>query len=317
MPTTRGTGAPACSVVIATRDRPEQLCACLTGLRRSSVSPREVIVVDSAPARCAAAGIARDCGCHYSRVEGPGISRARNRGAELACGEVVAFLDDDAVPTQDWLNHLARPFDDPRVAAVGGRTIAGDDTGTVAVGSFDLGIEPRAVDRRHPLWFELANFGGLATGANLACRRDSFREEAGFDVRLGRGGALPGGEELHLLFRLIERGYQVRYVPAAIVHHPSPATPEVAERQQARDLALSAAYWLLLLAEHPRYRGRTLRYAAQALCGRVRAWRPAEVVTAAPPIPAVRRARCWVEGFWLYAGLRLAERMPDPPTAGS
>jgi cellulose synthase/poly-beta-1,6-N-acetylglucosamine synthase-like glycosyltransferase len=52
-----------------------------------------------------------------------GLSRARNRGARACDSEIVAFLDDDALPEPEWLSGLLREFEDPLVMAVTGRIL--------------------------------------------------------------------------------------------------------------------------------------------------------------------------------------------------
>jgi hypothetical protein len=67
------------------------------------------------------------------------------------------------------------------------------------------------VDRQTPAWFERANFGGIGDGGNMAFRRYAFAVWPGFDVRLGRGALLHGGEE-HLRVLLPDRSWLSRRV---------------------------------------------------------------------------------------------------------
>ena len=61
---------------------------------------------------------------YYIREDQPGASRARNRGAEEARGDIVAFTDDDAAPDSDWLGSILPQFSDAGVALVAGKVFA-------------------------------------------------------------------------------------------------------------------------------------------------------------------------------------------------
>ena len=112
-------GVPV-SIVIVSRKRPEALRRCLTGVEQLQYAPFEVIVV----ADPAGIAVARDmpCGDTLKLVafDTPNISAARNLGIAEAAGEVVAFIDDDAVPEPLWLRHLLEPAQQPGVAAMTG-----------------------------------------------------------------------------------------------------------------------------------------------------------------------------------------------------
>jgi glycosyltransferase involved in cell wall biosynthesis len=114
---------PPISVVVCcyTLDRWNDLTAAIGSLRVQSRLPLEVVVVVdhnaalSRRARRALAGIKV-----VDAVGERGLSAARNTGVAAAGGAIVAFLDDDAVAAPDWLEHLAAPYADETVVAVGG-----------------------------------------------------------------------------------------------------------------------------------------------------------------------------------------------------
>ena len=90
---------PFCSVIVPTRARPRHLAGCLSALRALDYPPErlEVIVMDD--------------------VEGDGPAAARNRAAEGARGELLAFTDDDCRPVRGWLRALAvRWLEEPAAA---------------------------------------------------------------------------------------------------------------------------------------------------------------------------------------------------------
>ncbi len=144
-----------------------------------------------------------------------GAGWARNTAAELAKGDILVFLDDDAWADPDWLEHLLAPYDDdPRAVAVGGAPMPAYETG-------------------RPVWFpwnfdwvfgcayegmptELAPLGHLI-GANMSVQRGAFEEIGGFhsidfdDLDLCMRVAAARSDQ-YLLFE-----------PRAVVHHFVPA----------------------------------------------------------------------------------------------
>ncbi|WP_420014187.1 glycosyltransferase family 2 protein [Tateyamaria sp.] len=108
------------SVVVVSRDRPTALLRCLTGLNQLQYLNFEVVVVadpkgEAAVARSPFADLVKLVG--FDRAN---ISEARNLGISHAAGDVVAFIDDDAVPEPTWLTQLVAPARRPNVAAMGG-----------------------------------------------------------------------------------------------------------------------------------------------------------------------------------------------------
>src|SRR5262245_39368182 len=111
---------PSCSVIVCTRNRAEHLKQCLQGIRNLCYPNVDVIVVDNASDNDEARPIADAWSGRYIREPVIGLSRSRNRGARYSEAEIVAFIDDDAVPNPDWLCNLIEEFSDPNVMAVTG-----------------------------------------------------------------------------------------------------------------------------------------------------------------------------------------------------
>jgi GT2 family glycosyltransferase len=152
-----------------------------------------------------------------------GLSGARNSGVEAASGDVIAFLDDDAVADDNWLERLREGYEVRDVLGVGGAVI------------------PRWAGGRKPRWFP-AEFGWVVgcsyrgqptritavrnlIGANMSYRRDVLAATGGFREGIGRVGRRPlGCEETELSIRALQRfpGGQVLYDPVAWVEHRVP-----------------------------------------------------------------------------------------------
>jgi GT2 family glycosyltransferase len=149
-----------------------------------------------------------------------GLSGARNTGVQVATGDVVAFIDDDAKPAEDWIAALAVAFADAKVACVGGLVVPAWPDGQRpvwlppefdwVVGCSYLGQAIEEVEIRNPI------------GANMAFRRHLFEVVGLFDSRMGRLGSRPlGCEETEICIRLSQKlpDAHIRFVPKALVWH--------------------------------------------------------------------------------------------------
>jgi GT2 family glycosyltransferase len=278
------------TIAICTRDRPDALARCLEAVQRLQHPDFHVLVVDNAPRCDATRAVSAAAGVDYLLAPEPGLSRARNAAAHAAASEIIAYLDDDAIPAPDWLLEVARPFADPAVAVVVGQVLP--------LGSHSGGTESLLVDRSQAGWAEQALFGGLGIGANMAFRRSVFTSWPGFDERLGRGASIPGGEEHEALYALLARGYKIAYAPAAEVYHEGSA-----DLGYPPDLAVSGAFLLHIFAKYPGARSMLLAYLLRSLArGGPAAGRP----RGAPVTTGLTRIMGLCRGAVTFARSRLA-----------
>lgn len=278
----------------------------LAGLEHTSY---EIVVVDNSPGDDDTRRLAARAGATYVREPRLGLSRARNSGAAAARGDVVAFLDDDATAHPRWLSEHELALQEPPLMASTGRILpmALDDPLARAYHEAtheDLGTAPLRVLRDSPWWFEMANFGGLGMGGNMAFKRDLFESGWRFRESLGIGTAMPGGEENHAFFTILRAGHGIRYVPEALVYHYGPTDMASLRQRRMRMMRAGCAYMLMLLIEEPEYRSRTLKYMREGLRGEDRAWRPGRGGSHGPPRRELLAAAT-VAPF-LYARARLA-----------
>ena len=92
------------SIIVATRERPRSLLRTLRAIRQLDYPNFEVVVVGDALADDALSG-AEWGWLRFVRFDQPNLSAARNAGVAAAAGDVLAFIDDDAVPEPTWLTH--------------------------------------------------------------------------------------------------------------------------------------------------------------------------------------------------------------------
>jgi GT2 family glycosyltransferase len=219
---------PSVSVVICAfaDERWDDTLAAVASAQAQEPKPLEVIlVVDHNPALQARFAEALDVTV-IENSEVRGLSGGKNTGIAYAKGDVVAFLDDDAVADPGWLEALARRFADPDVLGVGGLTLPAWETERPrwwppefdwVVGCTHVGRNPGIVRNLH--------------GGNAAFRRDLFDEIGGFPTHIGRSaaGSRPlGGEETELCIRAGQRFPRGKFIftPQAVIHHRVPATRE-------------------------------------------------------------------------------------------
>ncbi|HSF31898.1 MAG TPA: glycosyltransferase family A protein, partial [Candidatus Tectomicrobia bacterium] len=102
------------SVIVPTYNRPDYATRCLASILSNKYAAFEVIVVDQSPAqetqRAVEKLVINDARLHYIHTDTVGASHARNLGLAHAHGEIVAFIDDDAVATPHWIAAYANAF---------------------------------------------------------------------------------------------------------------------------------------------------------------------------------------------------------------
>jgi mycofactocin system glycosyltransferase len=193
-----------------------------------------------------------------------GPAGARNAGMALAARAVVAFVDSDCVPRPGWLDPLLGHFDDPVVGAVAPRVVPAD-RGAAGVlkryeavrSSLDRGPDEGPVRPGSPIPYVPS--AALLVRADVATGTDLFDP------------ALRGGEDVDLVWRLVDAGWDVRYVPSSRVEHDgsanlgsflarrtfygSTAGPLALRHREAMApihvSAWSLGVWLLALARRP------------------------------------------------------------------
>lgn len=301
------------SVVVATKDRPQSLARCLALLSRQTLPVSDIVVVDNGSMGRETERVVADAGSRYMAQTRGGLSAARNRGAAEASGDIVAYLDDDCEPEPGWLEAIVDGFGDPEVQVVTGRILPLEVANEAQemyeyLGGFDVGPEPRSVDKGSPHWFEIVNFGGIGLGGNMAVRREVFAIWPGFRESLGLGAALHGAEEQHAFFSVVRRGGRIRYEPSAVVRHPLPSTWAEVRRRHLRDLERVAGYCSLLFVEEPEYRVRVARYVLGGLFRRPRRWRHRPTRETPSLLTAGDLARTAAHGLGMARSVRQDER---------
>lgn len=210
------------TITIATLRRPEGLLRCLDALFDGDTLPAEVVVVDQSEdtltqqvldgARTRWGELAPPL--IYVRQKRLGLSASRNAAITHARSTVIAFTDDDCVPDNQWVAAIESAFATlPLPDSVSGRVLplGPEQPGTHAVSGR---LSMHGVDYLKGAIPWLAG-----TGGNLSVKREWLGRVGPYDVRLGSGAPGKGGEDVDLLYRLLQNGARCRYEPNVLIYH--------------------------------------------------------------------------------------------------
>jgi glycosyltransferase involved in cell wall biosynthesis len=201
------------SIIIPTFNGGARIAACLGALLgQTAGEDAEILVINDGSTDDTAEVVARYSGVRLVNQSNSGPAAARNRGVLEARGEIILFTDDDCEPGPGWLAAMTGPFKDPTVVGVKGvyRT-----------------RQRRLVARFVQIEYE--DKYRLMSGASeidfidtysAGFRRDRFLEMNGYDTSFPVACA----EDVELSYRMSNRGWIMKFVPAAIVYHTHPDT---------------------------------------------------------------------------------------------
>jgi glycosyltransferase involved in cell wall biosynthesis len=228
---------PSVSVVICTREHPDQLQRQLESCSKLIYANFEIIAVDNAPVTnrtrrvCERFPLVR-----YIVEPRKGLDYARNTGWRAARNEIVAYSDDDAIVDPLWLAGLGSAYIDPRVTCVTGITFPMEVENRAQelfekYGGMHKGFVRRVY--RPGTWnaFYPLGSGRFGAGVNMSLRRETLEQMGGFDEALDVGSLARGGGDLDIMARAIRDGGTLVYEPCAIAWHQHRRTMKQLRKQ--------------------------------------------------------------------------------------
>jgi glycogen(starch) synthase len=206
------------TVVVNTYNRASSLNATLDGLSRQIGAEFEVVVVNG-PSTDGTDEVLAEWGdrIRVIRFDEVHLGRSRNLGIAAAAGDIVAFIDDDAVPEPDWVAELLAAYDAPDVAGAGG--VVFDHTGVrlqyrysacSRIGEPRFDIAPPFDEYLYPH----ADPYLYLQGTNCSFRRGALVEVGGFDETIEYYL-----DETELCMQLVDAGHRLVALDGAAVHH--------------------------------------------------------------------------------------------------
>lgn len=197
---------PRISVVVCTRNGAATLRGCLASLVALNYPDFEILAIDDGSTDATADIVRSFDRVIYRHQEHAGLSVARNLGAQLASGTLVAYTDDDCIAHADWLLHLSHAFADPLVVAAGGPNIPPPPRNrteriVAAAPGAPAHVLLNDTEAEH------------LPGCNLAIRKEVLERIGGF-----RAEFRAAGDDVDVCWRLRECG-TLRFVAGAMVWH--------------------------------------------------------------------------------------------------
>ncbi len=173
----------------------------------------------------------------YVNKRNEGLLRSRNKGSRLAKGDIVAFIDDDAIADRKWVEELVRIYREYDALAVGGK-----------MAPLWLVKKPKwfpeefywLVGVTYPAFPEKICEVRNTFGSNLSFRRDVFLELGGFNIAMGgiKGKKMLQGGETDLCMRMYKSyGRKVIYNPNAVVYH------KIFKKRTQVDFLIKRCFW--------------------------------------------------------------------------
>lgn len=213
---------PTATVAVCTRNRADDLKLCLAGILTLPDDGQEILVIDNCPSDDSSRRVVESYpGVRYVVEPRPGLNHARNRALAEATGEVIAFIDDDAVPDHGWLRALLKNYEQRSVACVTGLTMPVEleteaQEAFEAYTTFSRGFRRRAF---HSLNHDPLQAGIIGSGVNMSVRRSATLRSGGFDNTLDAGTPTQSGGDHEMFTRLMVHGFKIVYEPTALNWH--------------------------------------------------------------------------------------------------
>ena len=257
------------SIVIATKDRYEDLVECLDSLNQTinGFVNVEIIVVDNA---------SKDDRIKKLKEKFPyinllyesrtGLSYARNRGILNSSGDIIITLDDDVVLRNGWLKNILKNFQEKEVACVTANVLPKTLKNKAQIlfekyGGLGRGKEKKIYDLK---WFQKYRIKSLPTWEIGATACAAFRSEIFSNSAIGLlkeelGAGTPSrcSEDTYLFYQILKNGYKIVYEPSAIVYHKHRDSLKALRKQIFNYSKGHVAYHILIFLEQKDLRGLT------------------------------------------------------------
>lgn len=220
---------PIISILVCTRNRPEDLRRCLDSIFANVFTDYELLVVDQSDDDAIAdyLGGLSDPRLRWIPTDSRGLARARNIAIHRARADLLAFTDDDCICDADWIGSMVSEFDtDSHPDGLFGRVLPWGDR--LAEGLFCHCLIADETERT--VSGPVPPHNHLGHGNNMAFRKEVFRKVGLYNPAMGAGTRLKSGEDTDLTYRALRANLVMKYSPRPLVYHNNWKTFRQADR---------------------------------------------------------------------------------------
>jgi GT2 family glycosyltransferase len=219
----RPSPATTISVAVCTHGRPAYLPRLFEALGKLDPKPLEVLIIDNAPGEKDCRAQVEAAGFKYVREDRQGLDNARNTAIRHARGELIAFTDDDCVPSVGWLRAMPRLFEEPNIALVTGPMFPYEletrsQQRMEAVAGMVRGFDELRFDWKT---LSVAHGSAIGVGANMTFRKSAL-EELGpepFPPELDAGTPTESGGDTYVFGQILAANHEAIYSPEVFGFH--------------------------------------------------------------------------------------------------
>ena len=259
------------SVIVPSYTRPDDLRRCALGVLGGNRLPDELVLIvrdTDLESQALIDELARAENGHLIRkvlVTPPGQVAAINEGLKVSTGEVVCLTDDDTDPTEVWLERVAKAFDDPDVAGVGGRDLVHESPDNDLPPAEKVGLITwygKVIGNHHRGCEGIRRVHHIK-GANMSFRRSALPP---FDPNLFRGASMLNDTDASL--GALKHGAIVYDPEAVVIHYATERGAGVSRDTSAPEVVDADAHnWTYCMLKHLRWWQRPVFLVYAALVG--------------------------------------------------
>lgn len=196
------------SIIVPTFNSARTIGECVDALLKQNypADKYEIIIVDDG-SNDNTAEILKSFNIRYHRQDNKGPATARNKGVEMAEGEIVAFTDADCIPDSNWISEIVLPLESPEIVGVKGAYRTTQTSLWVRFAQAEFNERYRILSHH--------KYIDMVSTYSAAYKKSVFLLMGGFDVSF----PFPNHEDTDLSYRMAQRGYKMVFNPKAVVAH--------------------------------------------------------------------------------------------------